>query len=530
MSLLFTIVYATHANGTHHKLALDALRHLERPDAEAWRRLFLKHAEVYLLGSKAPDTEFKDFKNHVLHVRDGFWGGAPEKAVSWYGHLVDALRDGDFERAVYAAGVLSHYYTDPIHPFHTAQSAAENNVHRAVEWSINRSYNALRALAEESHRAETAVPPDGPDWLKAHIIAGAERSNPSYETLITHYDLHAGVVDPPSGLDAHARETIAGLLMYAAKGFAAVLDRAFTEAGVTPPEVALTAQTLLATLTIPLKWLTKKIDDAATRAQVQAMYDELMATGQVEANLPEDDRTVRDLHRVEVLIPREQQRAAEKTLRLISPTPAAQPARRPKHVAPPAATAGGRAPDAATPRTSSQPPAASDPDAPAPSRPAIVTPTPFGRNGLASLALKPRIHLAESDDLERAPSIGPKTAERFAAAGIATVADFLAADADVCAAKLGDSRINGEAIARWQSEARLVLRVPGLRGTHAQLLYGSGYQTAEALAAADPMELSAALLAYATTSEGARILRSGDAPDVEAVTRWVRSAQEVLAA
>ena len=56
MSLLFTIVYAAHANGTHHKLALDALRYLARADAEPWRRVFLKHAEVYLTGSKAPDN------------------------------------------------------------------------------------------------------------------------------------------------------------------------------------------------------------------------------------------------------------------------------------------------------------------------------------------------------------------------------------------------------------------------------------------------------------------------------------------
>ena len=77
MHLLFRIVYAAHANGTHHKLALDALRFLRAADGEQWQRLFLKNARLYLDGSKAPDTEFKDFKNHVLHVRDGLWGGAP---------------------------------------------------------------------------------------------------------------------------------------------------------------------------------------------------------------------------------------------------------------------------------------------------------------------------------------------------------------------------------------------------------------------------------------------------------------------
>ena len=80
MNLLFHIVYAGHASGTHHKMALDALRHLKCMDADLWQRLFLANAKIYLDGSKAPDKEFKDFKNHVLHTRDGYWGGAPDKA------------------------------------------------------------------------------------------------------------------------------------------------------------------------------------------------------------------------------------------------------------------------------------------------------------------------------------------------------------------------------------------------------------------------------------------------------------------
>ena len=73
MNLLFHIVYAGHASGTHHKLALDALRHLKSMDADLWQRLFLANAKIYLDGSKAPDNEFKDFKNYVLHTRDGYW-------------------------------------------------------------------------------------------------------------------------------------------------------------------------------------------------------------------------------------------------------------------------------------------------------------------------------------------------------------------------------------------------------------------------------------------------------------------------
>ena len=152
MHLLFHIVYAAHADGTHHKLALDALRHLRCTDADYWQRLFLMHAKLYLEGAKAPDEEFKDFQNHVLHTRDGFWGGAPEKVGSWYHHVVEALALEDWPTAVYCAGVLSHYFMDPLQPFHTAQSEAENNIHRAVEWSISKSYDQLAALGERRNR------------------------------------------------------------------------------------------------------------------------------------------------------------------------------------------------------------------------------------------------------------------------------------------------------------------------------------------------------------------------------------------
>lgn len=525
MSLLFSIVYAAHANGTHHKLALDALRTLPRADAEPWRRVFLKYAEVYMTGSKAPDNEFKDFKNHVLHVRDNYWGGAPEKVASWYGHVVEALREKDFERAVYAAGVLSHYYTDPIHPFHTGQSDAESSVHRAVEWSINRSYDSLRAEGEAKHQDGLPSVPAGGDWLRAMVLAGADRANPHYETLITHYDLARGVREPTEGLNPISRDAVAGLLIYAAHGFALILDRAITEAGVEPPEVSLTAETVLATLKVPAKWITKKITDADTRRQVQAMYDELMATGRVEATLPEDDRMVRDLHAREVLAPRAAAMAAERAKRLAPPV--APKETKPSAVARPAAVAGLRALDKVASKPAGEQPAPMS----AAVRPHIVVLAPPQRQqGLSSLYAAPRCCLLETDDLERAPSIGPKLAERLALGGIVSVKDFLDAEPDAVVSLLGGGRIDAAIVERWKAEARLVLRVPGLRGTHAQLLAGAGYDTAEKLAKADPVALSAAVLTFATSPMGTRILRNGDTPDIEAITRWVQSAQQALAA
>ena len=128
-------------------------------------------------GCQGTDNEFKDFKNHVLHVRDGYWGGAVEKVESWYDSLVKELAAEHWSEAVYAAGILSHYYTDPIHPFHTAQSEAENNIHRAAEWSISRSYGDLFTLARKDF-ADLDVPIGaGPHWLRELVCHGADTAN-----------------------------------------------------------------------------------------------------------------------------------------------------------------------------------------------------------------------------------------------------------------------------------------------------------------------------------------------------------------
>ncbi|MFN3624494.1 MAG: DUF4332 domain-containing protein [Hyphomicrobium sp.] len=478
MNLFYRIVYAAHANGTHHKLALDALSYVDGPDAERWQNLFLKHVGAYLEGSKAPDNTFKDFKNHVLHVRDDYWGGAPEKADEWYGTLLGKLREEAWSEAAYAAGVLSHYFTDPFHPFHTGQTEAENAIHRACEWSINRSYDALAALGRERFAASDIGQPAGPQWLEEMVCLGAETSNRQYEKLIAHYDIHRGVADPPAGLDDTARALIAELIAQASKGFAHVLQRAFADSGASPPEVSLTTEAFLAALKMPVKLIEKKLANAADRVQVVAMYHELQATGRVEATLPEDDRTVRDLHAKEVLEPRAAQQAAARAKRINA---AARPAAR-------SATA------------------------PAPAKTEAATPA------------APRTFLKASDDVEAAPSIGARSAQKLAEAGIFSVADLIAADASATAGTLGPLGISANTLRLWQDQARLVMDVPGLRGTHAQLLTGAGYKDAASVAEADPSALCAAVLRFAATPEGQRILRQDSPPPADRIKGWVASA------
>ena len=574
MNLLFRIVYAAHANGTHHKLALDALRQLKGMDADLWQKMFLANAKVYLEGSKAPDNDFKDFKNHVLHTRDGYWGGAPEKVRSWYGHLVEALSLQDWPTSAYCAGVLSHYYTDPLQPFHTAQSEAENNIHRAAEWSISRAYDELRELGERDFGTMHVSLPDGENWLAELVCSGAGMANAYYEKLIAHYDIQRGVVDPPSGLDRVARRIVAEMIRYAYVSFGAVLDRAIVESNVHAPDVGVTLHTLAAAIQIPAKMVMKRIANAEERRAVEAIYDELLATGTVERNLSEDDRVVRELHAKEVLAQRAPQPAAskvfpfkprervvtrieaERTVRgpvrtpaeiipIRAATPAAQPAaaavvaestemERDAVVRPLRARAGL---NDRLDRVTVPPPRA--PAAKKEPKPEVEEALEAEEAAAADIEREEaaatgtggaRFYLTPDRDVVDGPSIGAKTAQRLSAHGIRTVRDLLKADPAALSVLVNVRHITAEAISGWQDQALLVCSVPGLRGTHAQLLVGAGYRTADDIAGADADKLCADILTYATSTAGQRLLRNADPPDIERIKGWLEAALSVRAA
>jgi hypothetical protein len=150
MSACYRLVLDAVCRSNHHRIAVMALEHLQSDDAVGWRDLFLKHRDAYLEGAKAPDEVFKDFRNHVLHVRDGDWGGAPAAAREWYRRTVRAMQAQDWKHAAYCAGVMSHYVADPVQPFHTHQTEEENTVHRAP--SNGRYRKPSPSFFSSSHR------------------------------------------------------------------------------------------------------------------------------------------------------------------------------------------------------------------------------------------------------------------------------------------------------------------------------------------------------------------------------------------
>ena len=521
-STLFNVIFAWKCSSTHHKLALDALNQMQGTAAANWRDLCLANVGGYLQGAKAPDDQFKDFRNHVLHVRDGLWGGAITSTGLWYNETVSALKAQDWKAAVYNAGVLSHYYSDPLMPFHTGQSEAEGIVHRAAEWSIACAYRELTELLETQLGGWPDVPvPSGRNWLESMVIAGAKTANPHYEFAIDHYNIQRGVKNPPQGLDQPLRECLARLLGHAAVGFARIIERAIAEAGVEIPASNLTMQSVLTQLTIPISWVTKKLKDSRERAVVEAMYAEFTSTGKVLKTLPEDEATVRKAHAAEVLrkplaeLDHEKPRAVG-TAHEAAKVQAAPP--QPTAVAPPVPTA----PQAEPPE-----------QLPASPPPATDSPTvKFARNDTAQPIPKPhfpvaapaKFYLALEMPIEKAPSIGPKTAKLLERCGVTTVATLLDAQPEQLATELGDRRYDADTIAAWQHQARLCCTVPQLRGHDAQFLVACDICAVEELARANPAELLQRVEAYIATPAGERVLRGGERPDMKEVTEWIARA------
>ena len=510
MSVCYRLVLDSVCRSNHHRIAVLALEHLKDENAEGWRNVFLKHRDAYLEGAKAPDEVFKDFKNHVLHVRDGDWGGAPQAAREWYRRTVRALQQQDWKHAAYCAGVMSHYVVDPVQPFHTHQTEEEGTIHRAVEWSLSKAFpEMLQILTQEMGFPDIPVP-DGDDWLERMVKAGALVSNPHYETLIDHYDFEVGVKRPVEGLDQEMKDVVAALLGYASVMLSRILDRAIAESKAEAPKVSLVLDTIGIVANTPVRVISKRVAAVAEMDLIAEQHQEFRKTGKVRETLGDDDKAVRRLFAEEILKvslstldcqwPREtgtmsgegaEPRAmgkakAAKAPKATKPKPAARPAEARK--APPA-------PKAAAPDQKVEEPAAG-----------------------------PRVRLSREALVVDAPSIGPKTAGRLSVIGVRTVGDLLSLTPEDAAQRIKASHINAGIIKDWQAQALLACSVPDLNGTSAQIIVGAGIYSVDDLATTDLDSLMDAIELFATSNDGERLLRDGKAPSRERVKGWIEAA------
>jgi predicted flap endonuclease-1-like 5' DNA nuclease len=535
MSMLLRLLKSSACRSNHHRLAVDALVHLRGTDGELWRNLFLHHHVEYLKGAKAPDDVFKDFKNHVLHVREGDWGGAPAAAREWYRRTVRALAQQDWPQAVYSAGVMSHYVVDPVQPFHTGQTEEEGIIHRAVEWSLSQTYDQLQLILVQDLDGYPDVSiPSGNDWLEQMVKAGAKLSNPHYETLIDHYNFALGVKKPELGLDQEIKDVVARLIGHATIMLARILERAFAEAAVVPPKVGLTLDTIVAAIKAPIQKVLAALDNEKDKDLVRAMYNEYRRTGKVRETLPEDDRLVRKLHAMEVLRvplstvdaawPRETgtahgtgrpARDTKKAKVKVKAQPKPKPAKATKRIEPVVALSETQVVKPAKAAPAPKPvaaPAARVAEAPKPA----AAPTPPSR-------------LSHESPVELAPSIGPKTASRLTAIGIHTVEDLLQAEPEEAATRLKFKHINARLIRDWQAQAELACSIPGMGSIAAQLLVAVGVRDPEDLANADPEMLINMMDEFCDSADGQRMLRDSPPPDEDKLRAWIEAAQDMQA-
>ncbi|QEG02700.1 hypothetical protein Mal15_68210 [Stieleria maiorica] len=290
MNRLHTIVRHTHCIGTHHRFAIDALPQIRSDAGKRLAAWLLYYHRSYLRGALDPDIRFRDYQNHVLHVRDGEWGGAPRVAYQWYRRLQKYLRAERFRDAAHAAGVLSHYVSDVIDPLHTVSNQREALIHRPWEWSVDRSYDRIVQKSRQDGIRAVIELADGPEWLGSLMLHAARYANQHCDPLVRRYRFRQGVKSPTEGLDGPSIECLAELFCLAITSIGLVLERAAEESesytGYPIPKAhcgwALIGATLRAPIGIWNSWVRRQVESISIRA----LAEEYDRNGQLAEWLP----------------------------------------------------------------------------------------------------------------------------------------------------------------------------------------------------------------------------------------------------
>ena len=290
--------------------------------------------------------------------------------------------------------------------------------------------------------------------------------------------------------------------------------RQLAEAAVKPPQTSIDLHGYLASLDIPIRWITKKLGDANDRRTVEAMYKEFKKTGKVIKTLPDDDKAIRAMHAKTVLrVPLKELDAkplaplgSKHVPRAAMPETATGSQDATRASAPPK-------PSAAVENAVAETPEAS----PAPKAPARAEP---------DMAEDSRLTL--DSDVVDAPSIGKKTAARLNAIGIETIRDLMGIDPVTTAEALDVGHITAETVLDWQDQTALKMALPSLRVHDVQLLVGAGFRSIDDVAEARAGELFAAAKAHFEKPETRRIINDNNAPDPEEVLHWIELAKEAV--
>lgn len=486
MNALHWILRHGHCHNTHHRFAIDAIELVQTEPGKRLAKLLLRYHRQYLVGATDPDTRICDYHNQVVHVEEGFWGGATRVAHQWYNRLQRRLENGRYADAAQAAGILSHYFTDPLQPLHTGSTEREALVHRPMEQSIYQSYDTIRQIWKDDQLRVVFQLGGGTGWLDDAMKQGAIYAHQKYNLLVSSYRFDEGVKDPPAGLDGASRAALAELFGLAITGWARMIERAAADVESVMqrplPNVSAIWPTATAAFWAPRRRWRGRVLACLERQRVLALAREYRRKGRLEKHLPHEvdiKRRVIQVHRDEVIYQADRlRRADEKKKR------AAQAKATIKQ-------------ESAT----------------------VLFPTH---------ATSPQL-LSETQPLCDAPSIGSRTILRFHAIGIRTIGQLISAEPAVIARQLEIYWVDTDLVRLWQIQASLMCGIPGLRKIDAQMLAGAELQSAEQIANSDPRLIYCEVLRYALTTAGRRYLQGLIAPTPADVKRWVENAQYVMA-
>ena len=504
MDTIIAVLRAAHCKSTHHFFAVDALYAVPSDRGQTLVRLLLANYNDYLKGAKDPDNVFKDFENHVLHVTDGYWGGAAKTAEKWLATSLSLLSSSKWKEAAYAIGVLSHYFTDPFMPLHTAQSPRETIVHRPLEWSVCCAYSEIFNAACNNSQLEYFALQSGSDWIKDGVLRGATMANKFYEPLIDDYDMNESRRNPKLALGTDSKRMLAQLFTWVITGWGEVIERLANESSAQIPEMSLTLPTLVAGIQVPMKKVVAAIESVEQRREVEKILDEYQRTGKVVRNLTLEQVTV-------------------KKIRELKPNMRPAPSELPRIVEVPKPTQ--RIATLATVKS----------DAPLlnGSKPQFIVSSqsePKQTNQPVNESPKPsarRSKLTATSPIVDAPAIGPKTAARFNAIGYHTVGDLIDGDPEKISQLLETKWITVRLVAQWQDQALLACKVERMTATGSGLLVLAGIRTAEELTKQTASEIHAKLHVAAQSAEGQRLLRDQPPPPLKTIQGWVDSACSV---
>jgi hypothetical protein len=175
--------------------------------------------------SDDPDTDNVPGTYHVY--RDtGLRGGAVHKITEHYANAVRLYQQGDYHGASVQIGLLSHYYSDILQPYHSAYEGI-------VETASHRNYEVTVSL-------QTQDANDRPDWsssrrtvsaisnVRSEAIAAAAYSRGFFAELDPLVDAH------PTSLTTRMSQITGALLKRAANDLADIIYSISRGVGVAP--------------------------------------------------------------------------------------------------------------------------------------------------------------------------------------------------------------------------------------------------------------------------------------------------------